>query len=65
VVLGVETDDFGNLTRRARIGGEAVTQTTVNAEIRRLYDLGVRYILPIHFSNSILGGYAINRICSR
>lgn len=61
VVLGVETDDFGNLTRRARILGETVTQATVNAEIQRLYDLGVRYILPIHFSNSILGGYAINK----
>lgn len=61
VVLGVETDDFGNLTRRARISGETVTHATVKAEIRRLYDLGVRYIIPIHFSNSILGGYAINK----
>ncbi len=61
VVLGVETDDFGNLTRRGRILGETVTQATVDAEIRRLHDLGVRYILPIHFSNTLLGGYAINR----
>jgi len=60
VVLGVETDDFGNLTRRAAFGGETITQAAVNAEIQRLHDLGVRYILPIHFANSVLGGYAIN-----
>lgn len=61
VVLGVETDDFGNLTRRARFDGEVVTAATVDVEIRRLYDLGVRYMLPIHFSNTLLGGYALNK----
>ena len=61
VVLGVETDDFGNLTQRASFAGERITQATVDAEIRRLYDLGVRYILPIHLSNTVLGGYAINK----
>ena len=59
VVLGVETDDFGNLTRRASYEGERITPAAVDAEIRRLHDLGVRYILPIHFSNTVLGGYAI------
>lgn len=61
VVLGVETDDFGNLTRRATFGGERITQAAVDAEVRRLHGLGVRYILPIHFSNTVLGGYAINK----
>lgn len=61
VVLGVESDDFGNLTRRARFSDEVVTAATVDAEIRRLYDLGVRYILPIHFSDTVLGGHALTK----
>jgi hypothetical protein len=61
VILGVETDDLGNLARRASFGGERITQPMVDAEIRRLHSLGVRYILPIHFSNTPLGGYAINK----
>lgn len=60
IVMGVETDDFGNLTRRARFGGEAVTTATVNAELDTLFAAGVRYLLPVHFSDSVLGGYAIN-----
>ena len=59
IILGVETDDFGNLAVRANFGGEEITQSKVDLEIRRLHDLGVRYILPIHFSNTVLGGYAI------
>jgi hypothetical protein len=59
VILGVETDDFGNLAKRAAFGGERITRTQLDAEIRRLHALGVRYILPIHFSNTPLGGYAI------
>ncbi|HTU58930.1 MAG TPA: membrane dipeptidase, partial [Polyangiales bacterium] len=60
VILGVETDDLGNLTRRAA-QGERITQAHVGAELRALHDLGVRYVLPIHFSNTVLGGYAVNR----
>ena len=61
VILGVETDDFGNLTRRARFDGENITSVQVRQEIQALYDRGVRYILPIHFSNTLLGGYAVNK----
>ena len=61
VVLGVETDDFGNLSRRQYFDGETIDLGKVGAEIDRLYSLGVRYILPIHFANSVLGGYAINK----
>lgn len=60
VVMGVETDDFGNLSRRANFGGETITAATINAEIDALFAAGARYILPVHFSNSLLGGYAIN-----
>ncbi len=60
VVLGVETDDFGNLSRR-RANGETIGLAQVTAELHRLHARGVRYILPIHFSNTVLGGYAINR----
>lgn len=61
VILGVETEDFGNLTKRAAFDGELITSRQVDAEIRSLHALGVRYIIPIHFSNTVLGGYAINR----
>jgi FG-GAP-like repeat len=61
VILGVETDDFGNLTKRANFRRERITPVIVNAEIRHLYDQGVRYIIPIHLSNSLLGGYAIGK----
>jgi hypothetical protein len=60
IVLGVETDDFGNLSKRAA-SGEVITQAKVDAEIRDLHGQGVRYILPLHFSNTVLGGYAITR----
>ncbi|MDP1830133.1 MAG: FG-GAP-like repeat-containing protein [Archangium sp.] len=61
VVLGVETDDFGNLTRR-QAAGETITDPIIAEEIRHLWeDKGVRYILPIHFSDTVLGGYAINK----
>ncbi len=59
VILGVETDDFGDLTRRSSFAGEDITPDKVDDEIRLLYGLGVRYILPIHFADSVLGGYAI------
>jgi hypothetical protein len=60
VVLGVETDDFGNLAKRAA-AGEVITQAKVDAEIHELHGLGVRYLIPLHFSNTVLGGYAITR----
>ncbi|QMU29093.1 membrane dipeptidase [Adhaeribacter radiodurans] len=62
VILGVETEDLGNLSRRRYFGQEAITIDKVKAEIQRLYDqFDVRYILPIHFSNNIFGGTALSR----
>jgi hypothetical protein len=62
LVLGIETDDFGNFTYNQNFRGVVATADAVAAELRRLHDdLHVRYILPIHFSNTVLGGYAINK----
>lgn len=60
VVLGVETEDLGNLTRRKFFGGETITREKVITEIQNLYyNFDVRYILPIHLSNNIFGGTAL------
>jgi microsomal dipeptidase-like Zn-dependent dipeptidase len=60
IVLGVETDDFGNLARRAA-AKTPVTIRDVSRELTHLHAQGVRYLLPLHFSNTPLGGYAITR----
>lgn len=60
VVLGVETDDLGDLARRVRAGG-TVGPVEITGAIDALYAQGVRYVVPLHFSNTPLGGYAINR----
>lgn len=62
VILGVETEDIGNLARRKYFEGENITPDKISAEIQRLYNqFDVRYILPIHFSNNLFGGTALTR----
>ena len=55
VVLGVELDAIGNfyLTRPRPSADE------VRREIDRLWDLGVRYIFPVHVIDNAFGGSAI------
>lgn len=61
VVLGVETDDIGNLTRRSKIDKETININQVRAELQNLYtNFDVRYIFPIHFSDNVFGGTAVN-----
>ncbi len=55
VVLGIEVDNIGDFNR---IGIDR-SETAVRAEIRRLYNNGVRYIFPVHVSDNIFGGAAI------
>jgi uncharacterized delta-60 repeat protein len=52
VVLGVEIDKIGDFS-------PGVTQQTVEDEITRLYDQGVRYIFPIHLEDNVFGDTAI------
>jgi microsomal dipeptidase-like Zn-dependent dipeptidase len=61
VILGVETDDIGNLTRRSRFKNENISMLQIKGEISRLYyTYDVRYIFPVHMANNIFGGTAVN-----
>ncbi len=60
VVLGVEIDNIGNfnlLPPGALTGFTA--EAVISGEIKRLYDAGVRYILPVHVMDNAFGGTAI------
>lgn len=64
VIIGIEMDNIGNFYSPAeRRGGEVYnpnpTETDVRVEIDRLYDLGVRYIFPVHIVNNVFGGAAV------
>ena len=54
VVLGVEIDKIGDFNT-----GGGVTEQTVDDEIARLYNQGVRYIFPIHLTDNAFGDTAI------
>lgn len=55
VVIGMEVDNIGNFN----YADVTVNESTVKAEIQRLYNKGVRYIFPIHLVNNKFGGSAI------
>jgi microsomal dipeptidase-like Zn-dependent dipeptidase len=63
VVLGIEVDNIGNFYSPADPKGASYnpnpTDQQIKAEIDRLYNMGVRYIFPIHLTNNIFGGTAI------
>ncbi|MBE2230318.1 MAG: membrane dipeptidase [Chitinophagaceae bacterium] len=54
VILGSELDNIGNFD-----GKRSPTEAEVRAEIRRLYNLGLRYMFPVHLLDNGLGGTAI------
>jgi microsomal dipeptidase-like Zn-dependent dipeptidase len=54
IVLGVELDAFGNFHK-----GTNPTLAMVRDELIRLYEMGVRYIFPIHVIDNKLGGTAV------
>jgi microsomal dipeptidase-like Zn-dependent dipeptidase len=51
VVLGLEVDNIGNFNDPNFL----VNETTVHAEIQRLYGEGVRYLFPIHLIDNPFG----------
>lgn len=55
VILGMEVDNIGNFNQP----GAVVNETTVKAELDRLYSKGIRYVFPIHLVNNQFGGTAI------
>lgn len=63
IVLGIEMDNIGNFYNPADGKGGAYKanpgEADIRAEIDRLFDLGVRYIFPIHLTNNAFGGAAI------
>ncbi len=54
VILGSELDNIGNFD-----GKRNPTEAEVRAEIRRLYNNGLRYMFPVHLLNNGFGGTAI------
>jgi microsomal dipeptidase-like Zn-dependent dipeptidase len=63
VIIGIEMDNIGNFyspiyPQKATYHPNP-TEKDVKNEIDRIWDLGVRYILPIHVTNNIFGGAAI------
>lgn len=60
VVLGVEIDNIGNFNTlpMANLPANAV-QVLISDEIQRLYNLGARYIFPVHVLDNAFGGTAI------
>ncbi len=54
VVLGSELDNIGNFD-----GKRIPSEGEIRAEIRRLYDKGLRYMFPVHLLNNGFGGTAI------
>jgi microsomal dipeptidase-like Zn-dependent dipeptidase len=64
VIIGIEMDNIGNFynpneRRSGEVYNPAPTAADVKTEIDRLYNLGVRYVLPIHVINNVFGGSAV------
>jgi microsomal dipeptidase-like Zn-dependent dipeptidase len=63
VVLGTEMDNIGNFYSPADHYKAKFNSTPSNAEIQQtldtLWELGIRYIFPVHLTNTIFGGTAI------
>ena len=66
VVLGVEIDNIGDFNRlppnllfgpNGELTGTG--EQIISGEIQRLYNEGVRYVLPIHVMDNVFGGTAI------
>lgn len=58
VIIGVELDDIGNFNRTTE-DFQPPSEDQVRREIRRLHNLGARYIFPLHLSDNHFGGTAL------
>ena len=63
VILGIEIDNIGNFYKPAdHYQGNFNLNPTdweIQAELDKLWDMGIRYMFPIHLTNNIFGGAAI------
>jgi microsomal dipeptidase-like Zn-dependent dipeptidase len=63
VILGIEMDNIGNFYSPADPKGASYnpnpSDQQIKAEIDRLFNMGVRYIFPIHITNNAFGGTAL------
>ena len=63
VILGSEMDNWGNFYSPADHYKANFNPTPSNqqiqAELDKLWDLGLRYIFPVHLSNTVFGGSAL------
>lgn len=63
VILGSEMDNIGNFYSPAdhyKAGfNPTPTHEQIKAELDKLWDLGLRYIFPVHLNNTIFGGSAL------
>ncbi|MBS1683504.1 MAG: membrane dipeptidase [Bacteroidetes bacterium] len=64
VIIGSEMDNIGNFYSPQDHYGKATfapapTEAQIQAELDKLYALGVRYIFPVHLNNTVFGGTAV------
>ena len=63
VILGIEMDNIGNFydpaDRKGATYNPNPSEADIKSEIDRLFNLGVRYIFPIHITNNTFGGTAL------
>ena len=63
VILGSEMDNIGNFYAPAdnymASFNANPTEEQLKAELDKLWDLGIRYIFPVHLNNTVFGGSAL------
>ena len=63
VILGIEMDNIGNFydpaDKKGAFYNPNPSENDIKYEIDRLFNLGVRYIFPIHITNNVFGGTAL------
>lgn len=61
IIIGSETDDIGNFSSNPAVKEEAdlVSREVVRQRLQALYDMGLRYLFPVHLTDNKFGGSAI------
>ncbi len=61
IIIGSETDDIGNYGTNPAIKEPAdlVSKEVVRERLKDLYNLGLRYIFPVHLTDNKFGGAAV------
>lgn len=61
IIIGSETDDIGNygLNPAIKESADLPSKEVVRQRLKELYNLGLRYIFPVHLTDNKFGGSAI------